>query len=128
MRLALLAGMTLSLVAGSANARAVRDAPGAACATQPRLDRAGIADWPRNARLVVRKGEAVGLLFYALSPDVPLARAGLKQGDVLLRIAGVALTSPENALTAYARLRHLPCATMIVEREGSEVELPFRLH
>jgi type II secretory pathway component PulC len=123
----LLTVVTLSLVAGAAQARAPRVPKTSACAEQPLFNRAGLADWPRNARLVVRDGEVVGLRFYALDPELPLAKAGLKEGDVLLTVAGVELTSPENALAANARLRHLTCSMMTVEREGSPVEIPLRL-
>jgi hypothetical protein len=125
-----LAVLSLSLLATPAHARAVKVvAPPkpAGCAEQPLFDRAGLSAWPRNARLVVRDGEAVGLLFYALDPALPLAKVGLKEGDVLLRIAGVELTSPDQALEAYARLRRATCSTMTVEREGSPVEIAFRL-
>jgi hypothetical protein len=125
-----LAVLSLSLLAAPAHARAIKVVPTAGpagCAEQPLFDRAGLAAWPRNARLVVRDGEAVGLRFYALDPALPLAKVGLKEGDVLLRIAGVALTSPEQAMEAYARLRHASCSTMTVEREGNPLEIAFRL-
>jgi hypothetical protein len=127
LRLAL-AVLSLSLLAAPAHARAVKVVPGApVCAGQPLLDRAGLSAWPRKARLVVRKGEVVGLLFYELDPTLPLAKVGLKEGDLLMRIAGVDLTSPERALEASGRLRGVSCSTMTVEREGSPVEIAFRV-
>jgi hypothetical protein len=126
-----LAVLSLSLVAAPAHARAIKVEPAArpttTCAERPLFDRTGLSDWPRNARLVVRAGQPIGLLFYALDPQLPLAKVGLQEGDVLLRIAGVALTSPEQALEAYTRLRRATCSTMTVEREGNPVEIAFRL-
>jgi type II secretory pathway component PulC len=127
-----LAVLSLALFAAPAHARAIKVVAAAAdkppaCAAQPLFDRAGLADWPRNARLVVRDGQAVGLRFYALDPALPLAKVGLKEGDVLLRIAGVELTSPEQALEAYSRLRRATCSTLTVEREGNPMEIAFRL-
>jgi type II secretory pathway component PulC len=117
--------LPLMLLAGAAQARAPKPS---ACAGQPLFDRAGLADWPRNARLVVRDGQVVGLRFYAaLDPALPLAKVGLKEGDVLLTVAGIELTSPEQALEARARLGRVACSTMTVEREGSPVEIPFRV-
>jgi hypothetical protein len=118
--------LSLSLCAGVAEAKATPGAP-SACAAQPLFNRASLEEWPRNARLVVRDGQTVGLRFYALDAAEPMARAGLKEGDVLLKVAGVELTSPEQALAAYARLRRGACSTMTVEREGAAVEIPLRL-
>jgi hypothetical protein len=125
-----LAVLSFSLLAAPAHARAIKIAAAAGpagCADQPLFDRTGLTAWPRNARLVVRDGQAVGLRFYALDPALPLAKVGLREGDVLLRVAGVDLTSPEQALEAYARLRRASCSTMTVEREGNPLEIAFRL-
>ena len=50
-------------------------------------------------------GAPVGFKLFSIRPGSALERAGLKNGDVITRLNGFDLTSPEKALQLYSTLR-----------------------
>ncbi len=68
----------------------------------PRTD----PDLPRFGRLVpaLRDGKVEGFKLYGIRPLSPLATIGLRNGDTVLSIQGVELTSPHSALALYRQL------------------------
>jgi hypothetical protein len=77
----------------------------------------------------VAKGEqgAVGFVSGGVRPDSIYAKCGFRNGDVWRDISGVALTSPEQALRAYALLRKAPSITVSVLRGGRSVAIRMDL-
>jgi len=77
---------------------------------------------------VVKNGQVAGMQIYRVQPTSLLGHLGLKNGDVLKSINGFALTGPEKALQAYARLRTASDIRIQVERGGKSqtVELHIR--
>lgn len=59
----------------------------------------------QQARIVpaFQNGRAVGFKLFSIRPSSDFARAGLHNGDVVTRINGIELSSPERALEAYQR-------------------------
>lgn len=53
------------------------------------------------------------------------AALGLRSGDELLSINDYRLTNPEQALTAYARLRYASRLNLLIERNGARTELVY---
>jgi general secretion pathway protein C len=51
-------------------------------------------------------------------PDDALARLGIADGDVILRVNGLAVASPDRCLEAYARLRAADRLTVEILRGG----------
>jgi len=74
----------------------------------------------RGTRILpeVRGGRTVGVRLLAAPPGGVLARLGLRAGDVLMRINGFELATPDRCLEAYARLRNTDRVTLTLERDG----------
>ncbi len=67
---------------------------------------------------VLEKGRVVGLRLSRSTPQSLLGRLGLKNGDIIKSINGFALTSPDKALQAYARLRTADDLDLEIVRGG----------
>ena len=89
----------------------------------------GLAEVSKSARIVpeIREGEVSGMRLYAIRSGGPFGAIGAKNGDVIRKVSDVAITSPEQALAGYHRLRNGGPSTITVERQGRLIELPFRL-
>ncbi|RJS16831.1 general secretion pathway protein GspC [Corallococcus sp. H22C18031201] len=76
-----------------------------------------------EARLMpaFQDGQAVGFKVSAIRPDSFYTRLGLQNGDVLRRINGFDLNSPEKLLELYAKLRDSPHLELDVVRGGASV-------
>lgn len=59
----------------------------------------------QDARIVpaFQNGRSIGFKLFAIRPGSDFALAGLQNGDVVTRINGIELSSPERALEAYQR-------------------------
>lgn len=58
-----------------------------------------------------------------LLPDGPAGRAGICKGDTLLRVGNTKVSTPEDVLDASFYLTAQEVATILVSRDGKEVEL-----
>jgi hypothetical protein len=83
----------------------------------------------RTARIVpaFEKGQAYGFKLFSIQPGSPLARAGLCNGDVVMAMAGLPLTSPENALQLYSRLKGAREVKLEIRRKGKDAGLTLRI-
>jgi general secretion pathway protein C len=83
----------------------------------------------RSARIVpeVRDGKGAGLRLYRVRPEGPLGVVGMQNGDVITSINGLELTSPEQALAAYAQLRAASHLSVGLERNGRKVTLDYAI-
>ncbi|HEY8086432.1 MAG TPA: type II secretion system protein GspC [Polyangiaceae bacterium] len=72
-----------------------------------------------------RGDEVVGIRLAVLKPGTPLDALGVRASDVLLSMNGVALTSPEQMFSAYARARTEPHLTVVLQRDGRPMQLDF---
>jgi hypothetical protein len=74
----------------------------------------------RSTRIVpeTRGGLTVGVRVFGVRPDDALARLGIADGDVILRVNGLAVASPDRCLEAYARLRAADRLTVEILRGG----------
>ncbi|MFZ5896101.1 MAG: type II secretion system protein GspC [Myxococcota bacterium] len=87
------------------------------------------AELMKGMRLVPEKkdGASVGLRVFGVRSDSLLGALGLRNGDRLDSINGFALANPEKALEAYARLRFAPRLTLSVNRQGSPLNVDYRV-
>lgn len=69
-----------------------------------------------------RDGQPRGFKLFAIRPDSLFARIGMVNGDVVRRINGFEMSTPENALEAYARLRDANQVEVVLERNGSAIQ------
>lgn len=78
-------------------------------------------------RPVSANGKLVGLRVSGVRPDSLLGRLGWVDGDQVQSINGFALTSPDKALEAYARLRTADHLVVLVLRRNKPVNLDYRV-
>lgn len=72
-------------------------------------------------------GRIVGLTMFGVRSNNLLGRIGLQNADVLTRINGLEIASPDKALEAYARLRTADRLTVSVLRNGQPVNIDFNI-
>jgi general secretion pathway protein C len=72
-----------------------------------------------------RDGQPEGFKVFAIRPDSLFARIGMVNGDVVRRINGFAMSTPENALEAYTRLRDANQVEIELERNGSAIRKSY---
>lgn len=74
----------------------------------------------RMARIVpsFQDGRSVGFKLFSIRPKSPLSQLGLQNGDVVRRVNGLEIASPERALRVYTRLREARRITLDLKRRG----------
>lgn len=83
----------------------------------------------QQARIVpaFRDGVAIGFKLVRIQPCSFYAQAGIRSGDVIVRVNDRALTSPEIALDVWASLRTAPLFRVDLERDGRLVSLRYHV-
>lgn len=83
----------------------------------------------RGARIVpsIKNGKPDGFRLYAIRPNSAFAKLGLMNGDTLQSINGFALTSADQALEAYTKLRSATSLELDVERRGQPITLRYTI-
>jgi general secretion pathway protein C len=89
----------------------------------------GAADLMRSVAVRPEKqgDDVVGLRIATLKPGTPLDALGVRGGDVLLSLDGIALTSPDRMLQAYARVRTEERVRVVVLRDGRQLQLDYEV-
>ncbi len=82
-----------------------------------------IALLSRSARIVpeLRGGKPAGFRLFAVRPDGPFAKIGLQNGDVVVSINGLEMSSPEKALEVYGKLKSASHLDLGLERNGKKI-------
>jgi general secretion pathway protein C len=75
----------------------------------------------------IHDSRPVGFKIYAIRPSSLFARLGLQNGDLVSRINGTELTTPDRALEIYTRLREARHIRVDVERRGVPVQLVYEI-
>ncbi len=78
-----------------------------------------------RASLELREGKPFGFRLSAIAVDGPFAKLGLRDGDILVSINGLALTSPDQVLEAYGKLRTARHFELRLMRAGREVSQEY---
>ena len=83
----------------------------------------------RSARIVpeLREGKAVGFRLYSVKADGLLGRLGFANGDRVLSVNQLPLSSPEQAEQAHAALSRAERLDVRLERGGKEIGLTYIL-
>jgi len=81
-----------------------------------------------QARIVPHlvEGKPEGFKLFAIRPNSFYSKLGLQNGDVILKINGIALSSPDNALEAYTKLRDAKELTLDILRRGKARKHTYR--
>lgn len=81
-----------------------------------------LADLPREARF-----QDTGAQVFALEPGGPAERAGLRQGDLIVSLAGRPIQTARDAQAAIALQRPGTEVAVVLRRDGQALSLEFRL-
>lgn len=81
----------------------------------------------KGARIVpaIKDGKPAGLKLYAIRPSSPYALLGLANGDTITSINGVQLTSAEQALEVYTKVKTAPKLEVGLIRRGQPKTLTY---
>jgi general secretion pathway protein C len=98
---------------------------------QREVDRA-LNDLPslaKDARVVpaFEGGAMVGFKLFSIRPGSLFAQIGLHDGDVLQRVNGHEITSPDAALEAYAQLKDSKSVSVDLKRRGKATTLRYAI-
>ncbi|HLL54449.1 MAG TPA: type II secretion system protein GspC [Myxococcaceae bacterium] len=86
-------------------------------------------DVAMQARIVpaFKDGVAQGFKLFSIRPDSIYTKIGIQNGDVIKRINGYDLNSPEKALEVYSKLKEASRIDIEVERNGSVVRKTYNV-
>jgi M6 family metalloprotease-like protein len=85
------------------------------------------SDRPGDLGVSVEAADGTGARLRGISKDEAAEKAGLKVGDVLLKINNVALTGPDKLPTVLGEHKAGEEVTLLVLRDGKEFEVKTRL-
>ncbi len=69
------------------------------------------------------QGVTVGFKFFSVREGTLFAQIGVQNGDVLVALNGLPVTTPDQALAAHEQLRTAPLVTLSIRRRGEPVRL-----
>ncbi len=83
----------------------------------------------RSARVVPHKegDRIVGMRLFGIRRGSPLEVLGFLNGDRVERVGGLDVSTPENALEAYGKLRGATKMDIVITRQGAPMTLRYRL-
>ena len=86
-------------------------------------------DVAMQARIVpaFKDGVAQGFKLFSIRPDSIYTKIGIQNGDVIKRINGYDLNSPEKALEIYSKLKEANRIDIEVERNGAAVRKTYNV-
>lgn len=86
-------------------------------------------DVAMQARIVpaFKDGQAHGFKLFSIRPDSIYSKIGVQNGDVIRRINGFDLNSPEKALEVYSRLKEAGRIELELERNGSVIRKTYTI-
>lgn len=86
-------------------------------------------DVAMQARIVpaFKDGVAQGFKLFSIRPDSIYSKIGVQNGDVIKRINGYDLNSPEKALEVYSKLKEASRIDIEVERNGASVRKTYNV-
>lgn len=90
---------------------------------------ANLNDVAMQARIVpaFKDGQAQGFKLFSIRPDSIYQKIGVQNGDVIRRINGFELNSPEKALEVYTRLKEASRIEIEIERNGSTLRKTYNV-
>ena len=82
-----------------------------------------------QARIVpsFKNGAANGFKLFSIQPGSLYSSIGIENGDVIQRVNGYEINSPEKALELYQKLRESRHVTIELEREGQIVRKEYTI-
>lgn len=86
-------------------------------------------DVAMQARIIpaFKDGQAQGFKLFSIRPDSIYSKIGVQNGDVIRRINGFDLNSPEKALEIYSKLKESARIDIEIERNGTTVKKTYNV-
>ena len=75
----------------------------------------------------VKDGRANGFKLYAIRPTSIFGKIGLQNGDTIKSINGMEMSSPDQALAVYSKLRTASHLTVSLDRRGETITLDYTI-
>jgi general secretion pathway protein C len=75
----------------------------------------------------VREGKPFGFRLFAIKADGPIAKLGLRDGDVLVSVNGLDITTPDRVLDAFGKLKAARRLVLGMVRGGREVRYEYTI-
>ena len=72
-------------------------------------------------------GEAVGFKLFSIRPGSLYSKIGIQNGDVISRINGYEINSPDKALEVYQKMKDAKEITVDMKRRGKPVTLNYNI-
>lgn len=98
---------------------------------QGEVDKAlnNLAELSTQARIVpaFEGGKTVGFKLFSIRPGSLYSKIGLQNGDVITRINGYEMSSPEKGLEIYTKLKDSKQVTVDVKRRGKPTTLDYNI-
>ena len=88
-----------------------------------------LSDLATKARIVpsFKNGVANGFKLFSIVPDSLYAKIGVQNGDVIRRITGYEMNSPDKALEIYQKLRDASRIEIEIERRGETLRKTYSI-
>ncbi len=88
-----------------------------------------LSDLATKARIVpsFKNGVANGFKLFSIVPDSLYAKIGVQNGDVIRRINGYEMNSPDKALEIYQKLRDASRIEIEIERRGETIRKSYSI-
>ena len=88
-----------------------------------------LSDLATKARIVpsFKNGVANGFKLFSIVPDSLYAKIGIQNGDVIRRINGYEMNSPDKALEIYQKLRDASRIEIEIERRGETLRKSYSI-
>jgi len=82
---------------------------------------------PRDARIVpaFKDGKPVGFKLFSVRPGSLYTKLGLQERDIIQRVNGITLDSPERSLEAYAQLDTATRVEVDIDRGGTVIHKTY---
>jgi general secretion pathway protein C len=83
----------------------------------------------KAARIVpeMKDGKSIGFRLLSIKPDGPFGKIGLQNGDIISAINGMEMTSPDNALMVYTKLKTANHLSVGLDRNGQKVTMDYNI-
>ena len=98
---------------------------------QDEVDKAlsNLSSLATQARIVpaFEGGEAVGFKLFSIRPNSLYSKIGIQNGDVITRINGYEINSPDKALEVYQKLKDSKSINVDLKRRGKPVTLDYAI-
>jgi len=75
----------------------------------------------------VRDGKPNGFKVYAIRPSSLFGKIGMQNGDTIKSINGNEMSTPDQALSLYTKLRSASHLTLSIERRGETVTMDYTI-